>query len=193
MSLYFALEDYPLVKSLPDGSAVELRPMRESDLEAIKTFYPSIPEHERMFIKHPVTDLTILEDWCRDIDYERNLPLLALVGDSILAEGTLHFRNGGWKKHIGLISVLTHPEYRGIGLSELLVESLIDAARHSGLRKLEAEFNGERDTAIQSLNKAGFRELVRLPDYLEDMQANTHDYVLLGMDLITDEEFAGMG
>ena len=33
----------------------------------------------------------------------------------VLAEGTLHFRNGGWKKHIGLITVLTHPDYRPPG------------------------------------------------------------------------------
>jgi len=36
----------------------------------------------------------------------------------------------------------------------------------------------------------GFSNLVRLEDYVKDMQANTHDYVLMGLDLTTDEEYA---
>ena len=34
---------------------------------------------------------------------------------------------------------------------------------------------------------------MRLEDYVQDMQAIQHDYVLMGMDLKTDEEYAGMG
>jgi hypothetical protein len=36
----------------------------------------------------------------------------------------------------------------------------------------------------------GFNELVRLEDYVKDMTAITHDYVLMGLDLRTDEEYA---
>jgi len=39
----------------------------------------------------------------------------------------------------------------------------------------------------------GFTTLARLPNYVKDMQAVTHDYVLMGLDLKTDEEYAGMG
>ena len=39
----------------------------------------------------------------------------------------------------------------------------------------------------------GFSTLCRLPDYVKDMQAIAHDYVLMGLDLVTDEEYAGMG
>ena len=35
--------------------------------------------------------------------------------------------------------------------------------------------------------------LLRLPEYVKDMQAISHDYILMGLDLITDEEYAGMG
>jgi hypothetical protein len=38
----------------------------------------------------------------------------------------------------------------------------------------------------------GFSNLVRLEGYVKDMQAITHDYVLMGVDLKTDEEYAGM-
>jgi len=39
----------------------------------------------------------------------------------------------------------------------------------------------------------GFTKLLRLPEYVKDMQAVSHDYVLMGLDLKTDEEYAGMG
>ena len=35
--------------------------------------------------------------------------------------------------------------------------------------------------------------LINHPDYVKDMEAITHDYVLMGLDLKTDEEYAGMG
>jgi hypothetical protein len=38
----------------------------------------------------------------------------------------------------------------------------------------------------------GFSKLLRLEDYVKDMQAITHDYVLMGLHLKTDEEYAGM-
>ena len=36
----------------------------------------------------------------------------------------------------------------------------------------------------------GFSQLLRLEDYVKDMQAITHDYILMGLDLKTDEEYA---
>jgi len=39
----------------------------------------------------------------------------------------------------------------------------------------------------------GFSQLLRLEDYVKDMQAITHDYILMGLDLRTDEEYAGVG
>ena len=36
----------------------------------------------------------------------------------------------------------------------------------------------------------GFSNLLRLEDYVKDMQAISHDYVLMGVNLKTDEEYA---
>jgi RimJ/RimL family protein N-acetyltransferase len=107
----------------------------------------------------------------------------------VIGEATLHQRPGGWKRHIGLVTVLTHPDYRGRDVAKLLVGEIIDVARHLGLKKLEAELNGERTVAIKALQQLGFQQFGRLPEYLLDMQGGTHDYVVLGMDLVTDEEF----
>jgi len=39
----------------------------------------------------------------------------------------------------------------------------------------------------------GFSNLVRLEDYVKDMQAIAHDYILMGVNLKIDEEYAGVG
>ena len=60
-------------------------------------------------------------------------------------------------------------------------------------QKVEAEFIGEQEAAIKMFALLGFSNLVRLEDYVKDMQAISHDYVLMGVQLKTDEEYAGMG
>jgi ribosomal protein S18 acetylase RimI-like enzyme len=91
------------------------------------------------------------------------------------------------------VSVLVLPQYRGRGLARALVAEIVSVARNLGLEKVEAEFIGGQEAAIKMFALLGFSNLVRLEDYVKDMQAITHDYVLMGLDLKTDEEYAGVG
>lgn len=188
-----ALEKYPCPATLKDGLECVVRPLRKEDEAAIRELYLAIPEPERLFLKSRMTDGSIFHQWCEHIDYDKNLPLLLLTGDKVIAECTLHQRSGGWKSHIGLLSMLVHPEHRGKGVARILVTELVEIARHCGLQRLEAEFTGEREVAIHAFAMIGFEELVRIPKYVQDMQAQYHDYVLMGMDLLTSEEYAGVG
>jgi ribosomal protein S18 acetylase RimI-like enzyme len=146
-----------------------------------------------MFIKHRVQDLKVIRDWCRKIDVGRNLPLVGVIDKKIVASATLHQDLGGWKRHIGRVSVLVHPKFRGRGLARALISEILDIARSAGLEKAEAEFIGEQKAAVKMFAMLGFRQLLLLEDYVKDMQAITYDYVLMGLDLKTDEEYAGVG
>jgi GNAT superfamily N-acetyltransferase len=145
-----------------------------------------------MFIKHRVTEPEVIHQWCQDIDLGRNLPLLGFADNRIIGAATLHQQLGGWKRHIGRISVLVHPKYRGQGLAGVLVTEALSLARQLGLEKAEAEFIAEQEQAIRVFALLGFRTLVRLPEYVKDMRAISHDYILMGLELKTDEEYAGM-
>ena len=187
------LQWFPKVVTLKDGKKATLRPLRRNDERDFHKLFLGIPEPERMFIKHRVTDLEVIRDWCRNIDYGRNLPLVALIGGKIIGDATLHQQLGGWRRHIGRVSVLVHPECRGRGLARALVGEIIDIARGAGLERVEAEFIGEQETAIKMFALLGFSQLLRLEDYVKDMQAVSHDYILMGLELKTDEEYAGVG
>jgi GNAT superfamily N-acetyltransferase len=192
MSLEFELQKYPKQITLKDGTKVQFRPLRKTDEKGFHEFFMAVPEAERMFIKHRVTDPAVIKEWCQQIDLGRNLPILALIGNTIVGDATLHQQLGGWKRHIGRVSVLVHPKYRGRGLARALVSEIVDVARHLGLDKVEAEFMGGQEAAIKMFAMMGFSNLLRLECYVKDMQAITHDYVMMGLNLKTDEEYAGM-
>ena len=193
MSIELELQKYPRDIKLKDDSKVTLRPLRKTDETDFHELFLAIPEPERMFIKHRVTDLAVIHDWCQNIDLGRNLPLMGLQGGKILGAATLHQQLGGWKRHIGRVSVLVHPQFRGRGLARALVSETLEIARSARLERVEAEFIGDQETAIHMFAMLGFSELLRLEDYVKDMQAITHDYVLMGLNLHTDEEYAGVG
>lgn len=193
MPLETTLEVYPRQIQLKDGLSVQLRPLEAADEKAFHAFFLAVPEKERMFIKHRVTDPEVIHDWCQNIDLGRNLPLLARAQDKVIGAATLHQQLGGWKRHVGRVSVLVHPAYRGRGLAGVLVHEIVDAARHIGLEKIEAEFIEDQAAAMKVFGLLGFHSLVRLQDYVKDMQAVSHNYVLMSLDLETDEEFASPG
>ena len=193
MSLEFELQNFPKEIVLKDGLRCTLRPLQSNDEKQFHQFFSAIPEPERMFIKHRVTEPEVISDWCRNIDLGRNFPLLAISDGQIIGDATLHQQLGGWKRHIGRVSVLVHPQYRGRGLAKTLVTEIVDTASNLGLEKVEAEFIGDQAAAIKMFALLGFSNLLRLEDYVKDMQAISHDYVLMGLNLKTDEEYAGMG
>ena len=193
MSLELQLQKLPRTLTLKDGSKISLRPLRKDDEKDFHQLFLAIPEPERMFIKHRVTDTAVIRDWCQNIDLGRNLPLLAVTDKKIVGVATLHQQLGGWKRHIGRVSVLVQPAVRGRVIARALVNEIVDIARNTGLEHVEAEFIGGQETAIHMFAMLGFSQLLKLEDYVKDMQAIRHDYVLMGLSLLTDEEYAGVG
>ena len=190
MSLELQLQRFPRTIGAKDGSKVTLRPLRKEDEKSFHELFLAIPEPERMFIKHRVTDIEVIRDWCQSIDLGRNLPLLALDDGRIVGVATLHQQLGGWKRHIGRVSVLVQPQVRGRGIARALVTEIVEISRNIGLEKVEAEFMGDQEAAIHMFAMMGFSQLLRLEDYVKDMQAISHDYILMGLELVTDEEYA---
>ena len=193
MSLELEIQNFPKKIVLKDKLECALRPLRRDDEKVFHEFFLAVPESERMFIKHRVIEPEVIRDWCQNIDLGRNFPLLALADGRIVADATLHQQLGGWKRHIGRVSVLVLPQYRGRGLARAMVGEIVRLARNLGLERVEAEFIGGQEAAIKMFALLGFSNLLRLEDYVKDMQAITHDYVLMGLDLKVDEEYAGMG
>lgn len=191
MSLDYALEGFPIQAKLRDRTEVVARLVRRTDCNALHKFFNAVPEHERLFIERSIADKSLFEKWCKQSDIERDFSLVLLDKRKVI--GWVHMRipQGGWKRHIGHLTLLTHPDYRGRDVSLILLKAIIGAAQLLGLWRLEAELNGERKIAIRSLQSLGFEELYCLPHYVIDMDRESHDYLLMGLNIRTDEEYAG--
>ena len=193
MSFELALKDIDKSFTSDDGIVIEIRPLQASDEKALLGFFKNLPQPEVMFFKRRVTDPDVIKSWCENIELDSRLPLLALHEGKVIAVASLLQNKGGWKRHIGRISQSILPKYRQKGIAGKLVQELVDVARMAGLQKVEAEFIDKQEGGQKLFALLGFTHLLKLEDYVQDMQAINHDYVLMGMDLKTDEEYAGMG
>ena len=193
MSYALALKEIEPTFTTDDGIEVQIRPLEAGDEKALLGFFKNLPEPEVMFFKRRVRDPEVIKQWCENIDLYARLPLLALHEGKVIAVASLLQNNGGWKRHIGRISQSILPKYRQKGIAGKLVQELVDVARMAGLQKVEAEFIDKQEGGQKLFALLGFTHLMRLEDYVQDMQAIQHDYVLMGMNLKTDEEYAGMG
>jgi len=137
--LEFALEEFPRRVELAEELMCTVRPLREEDEVALCDFMLGLNTEDRLFIKGPCSNADLFMDWCHSVDYDCNLPLLALEDERIVALGILHQRQGGWKRNIGSLNVMVDPEYSSHGLVHLLIRSLVGLGQHAGLMRLESE------------------------------------------------------
>src|SRR5690348_6013239 len=63
MSLDLELQKFPKKIVLKDKLQCSLRPLKKDDEKKFHDFFLEVPEQERMFIKHRVTDPKVIKDW----------------------------------------------------------------------------------------------------------------------------------
>ena len=193
MSIESSLENFPKVITLKDGPSITIRPLVSTDYKALSAFLKALPSEDLIFLKERISDPKVIRRWCAKIDHGHNLHLLAFAGEKLVGLASLHQNLGGWKRHIGRLNVHTLPEYRGKGIGRNMINEAIAMARESGLMWLEAELFDKQQSAIKMFGLLGFSNVLQVPDYVKDMQSGVHDYILMHMKLITEEEYAGMG
>ena len=184
-------ERYPRTIELEDGTKLTVRPMARRDKRPLLEFFSRLPRSERVFLQHDVTDPKVIDQWCRNLNYMKVLPLLALDGKSVVANAALRQYRTGWRSHIGRVRVVVDPAYRRRGLANTLLGELIHVAINTGLAKLEAEFMKDQKAAIEAFQKFGFVEVATIPEHVWDQNGVPRDYVLMVYDMRDREYFAG--
>jgi GNAT superfamily N-acetyltransferase len=183
--------NYPKTAALKDGTPLSIRPMDVSDCQRLWNFFRTMPEQDHLYLKHDVSRQETIENWCKHIDYGKVLPLLALKGDEIIADATLHQDRGGWLSHIGIVRIVVGPDYRGQGIGPRLLRELTEIATLSDLDILEAEFMAEQHRAIESFQRLGFQQFCVIPRRVRDRKLQYHDLVVLTFDLKLKRESLG--
>ncbi len=170
---------YPQEAALRDGRRVLLRPFAEKDVDALYDFFHRLPVEYRRFAWDNVDNRSLVEEWGRNVDYGKVFPLLAVDGNRIVADATLHLRKGGPLRLVGRIKWMIDPEFRGEGLGTTLVHNLITIARERGMRHVSCMLISDLEAdAVKTLEELGFKSYVQ-EGYGTDPDGNQHDMTKL--------------
>ena len=173
------LEEYPKKVTLPDGGVLTLRTMTRDDQYDLYSFFINLPEEDRRFLRNDVTDRKVIENWCRNLNFDRVLPILAESDGKIVANATLHYQTFGWGRHVAEFRITIDREFQGRKLGSLLLQELSTLAAKSKVKKLLARIVTTREVVIRAFTKAGFNEVAVLKNYVKDIHQQRYADVAL--------------
>jgi len=177
------LNKYQKETKLKDGTKILLRPMVVEDQDALYTFFKSVPREDARYLRDDVGSTIIVENWAKNLDYDKTLPILALKNGTIIADATLNRRRFGWKWHLGTVRLFVHKDYRKVGLGQLMIEEIADIAHKLELEKLIAEVPDINISAINAFTKAGFYRVATIPNLVKDRENRPLDVVVMIKDI----------
>jgi ribosomal protein S18 acetylase RimI-like enzyme len=141
-----------------------VRPAKIEELETLLEFEQGIIAAERPF------DPTIKDgeahyyDLAKLIESPLSAVFVAELGGELIASGYVQEKEAkDYLKHsryayIGFMYV--RPEHRGKGVSQKIMDALLDWAKTHGLAEIRLEVYSENQPAIKAYEKAGFKPLL---------------------------------
>lgn len=174
---------FPQEAVLRDGRRALVRPFTANDTPPLWDFFRRLPLEMQRLAWDRIDNRAVVESWGLELDYSKAVPLLALDGTRVVADATLHYREGGPLRLVGRVKWLLDPEWRGVGLGTQLVQIFIKMARENGLRHLNCMLIKDLESdAVETLRRIGF-EGYTIPGYGTDPDGRQHDMVMMVMRL----------
>ena len=184
------LKRYPIEVTLGDGTDLTLRPLGKNDKIALARFFGRVPEEDRYYLKENVSAPEVIHRWIDELDVERVIPIVAVLGGEIVGDATLHRSRAPARRHIGEVRLVVSPDFRGRGLGTRLIQELIDLATAIELEKLVFELVDRRESgAINAALRCGFEETAVLKERVRDLYGSEQDIVILERTLGDDTAF----
>ncbi|MGE5190739.1 MAG: N-acetyltransferase family protein [Gemmatimonadota bacterium] len=173
------LDRYPKQVALRDGARLSFRPMVREDADGLWDFFHRIPAEDKMYFREDVDRKDVVVRWAETIDYERILPILALDGDRVVGDATLHRHRRGWKQRVGTVRIQIAPDYRHRGLGTALLREMRHVGEKAALRHIVAEVIEEQQAAVRAFEKLGFERAAVYRNFVNDQTGRLHNLVVL--------------
>jgi RimJ/RimL family protein N-acetyltransferase len=173
------LEEYPKEAILKDGTRVTLRPLERGDAEQLVAFFQRIPEDDRWYLRHDVSNPTTVRQWALGVDYERVIPIVAIHEGQIIGDGTLHRRHYGSTRHVGEVRIVIDPDYRTKRLGTWMLLDIVQLATGLGLEKLVAEVASNETAALKAIRRLDFVREAVIPEFHKDRAGNECELVVM--------------
>jgi L-amino acid N-acyltransferase YncA len=173
------LEEYPKEAVLKDGTLVTLRPLEQGDAERLIAFFQRIPEDDRWYLHHDVSDSATIRQWALGVDYQRVIPIVAIHEGKVIGDVSLHRRRYGSTRHVGKVRIVIDPEYRSKRLGTWMLLDIVQLATGLGLEKLVAEVASKETSALKAIRRLDFVREAVIPELHKDQTGNEGDLVIL--------------
>lgn len=176
-------ETYPKLFTLKDGTSVAIRPLAQGDFEQLFSFFGSLHEEDRLFLRDDVSDPELVRKWTDEVDLDRVIPLVALDGDQIVANGSLHIMSHAWIRHVGHIRLVTARSHRQKGLGKLITRELVTLAQERDLEKIQAHVIEDNKAAIKMFTAVGFEVVAVLEGMVKDRSWKSRNLAIMVNDV----------
>ena len=171
---------YPKEVVLKDRSESIIRPLEKHDEAMLLRFYASIPESDRWYMRHDVTDPLVIQKMINSIGTGNVFSTVALEGERIVAHASLLMRGHGATQHVGRLRIAVLPDYRHKRLGTWMLLDLIQYAMDTGLNDIRADFVvGVEDNAIESARKLDFFKVAVIPEYVKSPRGIRYDLQIM--------------
>jgi acetyltransferase len=141
--------------TLRDGTRVAVRPMRSDDVERERRFFNRLSERSRFqrFMQHlPELPPKMLARFTQ-LDYDRELALVALFRDEFIAVGRYAQNPDGLTAEFALVVA---DEWQRKGLGRALLEKLCEEARKAGYQALYGTILDSNTEMLGLVRRLGF-------------------------------------
>jgi RimJ/RimL family protein N-acetyltransferase len=150
---------------LKNGKKVVLRPELPTDTEMLWEMFSTLSKASLDNLVEPFTRERI-EGWTKNIDYDKNLPVLAMVEEEkkarIVGAASLSFYSTEANRHKAELGITIHDDYQNLGLGTIMINHLLDIARKKRLEKVFLLVNATNSRAIHVYEKCGFKTEAKL-------------------------------
>jgi len=177
------MENYPKVVTLKSEDSVDLRLLKEDDIEDLITFFSSLPLEDRMYLR---ADVTLRQNILRrfgNLNYDLIYPIIALAEDSIVAIATLYRAEFGWTRNLGEIRVVVAPNFQRKGLCTFLTREIFFHGLTTDLYKIQAEMTEDQVAAINAFERLGFKKETVLRKHVTDINGNRTNLIIMSLDI----------
>ncbi len=151
---------------LHDGSTVHVRPVRESDRDAVHRFLLGISSESIVFRFFGAANLEWATDWTLNVDYADSYGLIAVSGSPAVV--VAHAGYVSIDRERAEVAFLVADAWQGKGIATILLAHIADYAHQHGISSFVAEVMAVNHKMIEVFRESGFEvEVKPTPDALE--------------------------
>ncbi len=154
-------------------SGIKIRPAHLKDLDILLAFEQAIIEYERPMVTNMMTDKFHYYD-LRELVISENAQVVVaeqngqLIGSGYAKqERSRNYLINEFHSFLGFMYIA--PEFRGMGINQLIIDNLIQWSKDRGLRVVCLTVFNENDSAVKAYQKLGFKkDIVEMRLALDD-------------------------